>query len=116
MIDIDYEAAKAIDAQVEAVRKAGLGEAADMFSTVYWAWLRTMSAYVAGHPYVGAPEDGMTPLSALHVTDTTIAHWAPKIPGTPMIDDQAVLDDAAADAAWHREEDRRMRRAAGEEI
>lgn len=113
--EIDEAGVAKVTALVEAVRSAGLTEAAEMFSTVYWAWLRVIGAYVNAHPYVAQPEEpNMTPISALSVTDYTINHWSPQIPGTPKLDDKAVLEAAAADEAWHREEDRRMRRDAGE--
>lgn len=114
--DIDEAGANQVAGLIEQVRKAGLEDAAKMFETIYWGWLRTVSAYVVGHPYVAKPEEGMTPISALGVVDFTLAHWALQIPGSPQLDDKGVLDDAAVDEAWHREEDRRMRRAAGEEI
>lgn len=112
--DIDYTAAEGVEAHIQQIRAAGLNEAADIFSNVYWAWLRTTSAYVAAHPYVRNPDPGtgMTPISALTVVDFTIKHWSPSIPGTPRIDDEAVLREAAADEAWHRAEDLRMRREA----
>ena len=115
-IDIDYDAAKGVTAMIEEVRAAGLTEAAETFANAYWGWLRVVSAYVVAHPFVGWPEPGMTPTSALSVVDFTVQHWAPLIPGSPQIDDQAVLAAADADEDWHRAEDRRMRRAAGEEI
>lgn len=105
-----------VSGMVERIKAAGLVTEAAMFETTYWGWLRLTSAYVHGHPYVARPEPGMTPISALHVTDYTLNHWGPQIPGTPKLDDAAVLDEAAADEAWHRDEDRRMRRAYGEEI
>ncbi|BCH33167.1 hypothetical protein MesoLjLc_50970 [Mesorhizobium sp. L-8-10] len=115
MSDIDYKAAETVESMIDQVRAAGLEEAAAMFSTVYWGWLRLTSAYVNAHPYVANPEKpSMTPISALSVTDFTFRHWAPQIPGTPPLDDEAVLAAAARDEAWHREEDRRMRREAGE--
>lgn len=115
-IGIDEEGAKSVDALIEKVRGAGLTDAAEMFSTVYYAWLRTVEAYSYAIPYVEKPEGSMTPYSALHVTTTTIGFWGPKIPGTPKIDNEAVRWDAECDAEWHRQEDRRMRRAAGEPV
>lgn len=85
-----------------------------MFSTVYWGWYRLAQAYVSAHPYVANPEPGMTPISALTIVDFTYNHWSSLIPGSPKLDDEKVLREAAQDEAWHREEDRRMRRAAGE--
>jgi hypothetical protein len=114
-VDIDYDAAERVSALVEQVRANGLAEAAKVFDRAYWGWLRTVNAYVAAHPYVGQPEPGMTPISALSVTDFTIRHWAPLIPGSPMIDDEAVMRAAADDEAWHRAEDRQMRIDAGED-
>jgi len=114
--EIDEGGADRVHALIKQVRAAGLEEAAKVFETTYWGWLRFVGAYVCGHPYVSKPEPGMTPLSALHVADYTLNHWAPQIPGSPQLDDKAVLQDAADDEAWHREEDRRMRRAAGEDI
>lgn len=114
--EIDEAGAESVNKQIEAVRAAGLEDEAHQFETLYWGWLRLTEAYVNGHPYVSKPEKGMTPLSALHVTDFTFRHWAPQIPGTPMLNDEAVLKEAADDEAWHREEDRRMRREYGEEI
>lgn len=115
--DIDYEATKAVDALIDEVKAAGFVVAADTFETVYWAWLRLTSAYVAAHPYVAAPEPpNMTPISALSVTDFTFRHWAPLIPGTPALDDAAVLRESEADEEWHRQEDWRMRREAGEDL
>lgn len=112
---VDYEAAENVNAMVKRVRDAGLAAEASMFETVYWGWLRTISAYVCAHPYVRNPEaPSMTPISALSVTDSTIRHWSPLIPGTPPINDAAVLAEAAADEAWHRREDLRMRREASE--
>lgn len=115
-IDIDYEATKRVTGLIEQVKDAGLTDAAEVFSNAYWAWLRVTSAYVAAHPYVRNPEPGMTPISALTVVDHTIEHWSALVPASPRIDDQAVLNEAAIDEAWHREEDRRMRREAGEDI
>ena len=114
--EISQTGIDAVTSMIERVKAAGLSEEASAFETTYWGWLRLTSAYVHGHPYVAKPEDGMTPISALHVVDYTLNHWGPQIPGTPKLDDEAVLNEAAADEAWHREEDRRMRRAAGEEI
>lgn len=114
MTEIDQEAAKKVEALIESVRAAGLAEAAEMFGNVYFAWLRTIHSYVLGHPYVAKPEQGMTPIMGLHVVDYTLGIWGPQIPGTPSIDDAAVLREAAADEEWHRQEDRRMRRAFGE--
>lgn len=115
-IGADYDAAKKVEAHIAMVRSAGLTEAADIFSNVYWGWIRLTEAYTYAHPYVGSPEPGMTPLSALSVTDFTFNHWSALIPGTAKLDDKAVLAEAAADEAWHHEEDRRMRRAYGEPI
>lgn len=114
--DIDETGLETVKTLIGKVRAAGLEDAAKMFETVYWGWLRTTEAYVLGHPYVARPEVGglPSPISALHVVDFTLRHWGPQIPGTPELDDAGVLDDDAADAAWHREEDRRMRREAGE--
>ena len=113
---IDRDEAKRVDAIVQQVRDAGLTEAADLFSTTYWGWLRLTSAYVLGHPYVSQPDPGMTPLSALHVVDYTFKRWAPQIPGTPMLDDDRVREAADDDEAWHRAEARRMRIAAGDDF
>jgi hypothetical protein len=105
-----------VEALIETVKEAGLTDAANLFSNVYWAWLRTVSAYRAALPYVERPEEpSMTPFSALHVTTFTIEHWGSLIPGTPTIDNEAVRDEAAADEEWHRQEDRRLRRESGEE-
>lgn len=115
--DINYEAAKAVDGLIDRVRAAGLGDAAEAFSNVYWGWLRLTSAYVNAHPYVANPEPPtMTPISALSVTDYTFRHWAAIIPGSPQLDDEAVLREADRDEEWHRQEDRRMRIDAGEDI
>ncbi len=114
--EIDEKGMKLVEAHIAAVRKAGLTEAADMFSTVYWGWLRFTEAYVFGIPYVEQPEGKMTPYQGLHVANFTLNHWGPKIPGTPKIDNAAVRRAADADEAWHREEDRRMRREAGEPV
>ncbi|MEZ2410491.1 hypothetical protein AB6806_27220 [Bosea sp. RCC_152_1] len=115
--EIDEAGVKAVTAMIERIRAKGFSLEARMFETVYWGWLRVTSAYVHGHPYVAKPEaPTMTPISALSVTDYTLNHWGPQIPGTPILDDAAVLNEAAADEAWHREEDRRMRREAGEDI
>lgn len=115
--DIDYESTKTVGAMVDQVRAAGLLEAANTFETVYWAWLRTVSAYVLAHPYVEKPEaPTMTPISALSVVDSTLKHWSPLVPGTPMVNDEAVRVAADDDEAWHREEDRRMRRDAGDDV
>lgn len=113
-IGIDHAAIDKVEALIEGVRAAGLSEAAEMFSTVYWGWLRLTEAYTYAHPYVAKPEPGMTPISALSVADYSFNHWAALIPGTAKLDDAAVLHDAAVDEEWHRQEDRRMRRAAGE--
>lgn len=115
-VEIDYGAAQKVDLMVERIRSAGFASEAEVFSNVYWAWLRVTSAYSQAHPYVRRPEPGMTPASALSVVDYTLRHWGPIIPGTPVIDDKQVLEAAADDEAWHREEDRRMRREAGEEF
>ncbi len=107
-----------IEAMVERVRQAGLPAEADMLSTVYWAWFRTVSAYRHALPYVNDPgaqgiahAEGM-----LNVVTYTINYWGPQIPETPAIDNDAVRREDAADEAWHRAEDRRMRRDAGEDI
>jgi hypothetical protein len=116
-IDIDESGTKKVGELIERVRSAGLNEAADVFSNSYWGWLRLTSAYVNAHPYVASPEPpNMTPISALSVTDFTLRHWAPQIPGSPQLDDKAVLEAAASDEEWHRQEDRRMRIDAGEDI
>jgi len=115
--EIDNAGVDRISGMIDRVKQSGLTIEADMFETVYWGWLRLTSAYVCAHPYVAKPEPpSMTPISALHVTDVTFKHWAPQIPGSPQLNDKSVLDEAEADEAWHRAEDRRMRRAAGEEI
>lgn len=117
MSDLSAEGIDVVGKLVEQVRAAGMTEAASMFETAYWAWLRLTSAYVNAHPYVANPEKPtMTPISALSVTDYTFRHWAPQIPGSPVLDDEKVLREAAADEAWHRAEDYRMRREAGEDI
>lgn len=114
---IDEAGTKTVGALIDQVRAAGLTEAADAFSNAYWGWLRITSAYVNAHPYVRNPEKPyMTPISALTVVDYTMNHWAPLIPGSPMLDDDRVMKNADDDDRWHREEDRRMRRAAGEDI
>ncbi|HEY8947994.1 MAG TPA: hypothetical protein VIM56_03820 [Rhizomicrobium sp.] len=115
-LGINDEAAKEVIARIDAVAAAGLADEAKLFETIYSAWLRLTDAYVNAHPYVGKPERSMTPISALSVTDFTLRHWAEKIPGTPKLDDEAVLREAAEDEAWHREEDRRMRRDAGDDV
>ena len=114
--EIDEEGVKRVEAHIAAVKAAGLTEAAEAFSTLYWAWLRFTHAYVLGIPYVEKPEGKMTPYQGLHVANYTLNHWGPQIPGTPKIDNEAVLHAAAIDEAWHREEDRRMRRESGEPI
>jgi len=114
--DIDEEGTKVVEGHIERVRATGLTEAADMFATLYWAWLRFTESYVLGIPYVEKPEDKMTPYQGLHVANGTLNHWGPQIPGTPKIDNEAVRWDAAVDEEWHRQEDRRMRREAGEDI
>lgn len=115
-IGIDLAGTEQVEAHIRAVRDAGLSDAAELFSTIYWGWLRVTEAYTYGHPYVSKPEPGMTPLSALHVADYSLNHWAAMIPGTPKLDDEAVLRDAGADEAWHRDEDRRIRRECGEPL
>ncbi len=116
-IGIDEAGIKKVEVLVDSVRATGLTEAAEMFSTVYWAWLRLTESYTFAIPYVEKPEPGgMTPYSALTVPNFTLNHWGPQIPGTPSIDNDAVRKDAAVDEEWHRQEDRRMRRAAGEPI
>ncbi len=114
--DIDEKGVALVEAQIAAVRAAGLADAAKMFETIYWGWLRFAHAYVLGLPYVEKPEGTMTPYSALHVATFTFKHWAPQIPGTPKIDNDAVRKAAADDEEWHRQEDRAMRRAAGEPV
>lgn len=113
---IDEAGVDRVEAQIAAVRAAGLTEAAETFSTVYWGWLRFTEAYALGIPYVEKPEGSMKPYQGLHIANFTLAHWGPQIPGTPKPDNQAVRDEAAADEAWHREEDRRMRREYGEPV
>ena len=98
------------------VREAGLEQEAEVFSKSYWAWLRMTEAYVNAHPYVAKPEKGMTPISALTIVDFTFNHWAELVPGSPKLNDEKVLDDAARDEAWHHAEDLRMRREAGDDI
>ena len=114
---IDEAGMWAVDALIVQVRSAGLAEAAEVFSNVYWGWLRLTEAYVNAHPYVRNPEaPTITPISALSVTDFTLNHWAKLIPGSPQLNDEAVLSEAARDEEWHRQEDRRMRIDAGEDI
>lgn len=103
-----------VNAMIERVRAAGLSEEADVFGNSYWGWIRMSEAYKYAHPYVANPEPGMTPASALTVVNYTQKHWSELIPGSPNLDDEAVLREAAIDEAWHREEDRRLRRDAGE--
>lgn len=107
-----------VNAMIERVRAAGLPDEADVFSNSYWGWIRMNEAYKYAHPYVANPEPGtgMTPISALTVVDYTHRHWSELIPGSPKLDDKAVLREAEADEAWHRQEDLRMRRAAGDDI
>lgn len=114
--EIDDNGLKIVEGQIEAVRAAGLTEAADVFETVYWGWLRFTEAYVNGIPYVEKPEENMKPYQGLHVANFTLNHWGPQIPGTPKIDNEAVRNEAAADDEWHRQEDRAMRREAGEPV
>jgi hypothetical protein len=115
--EIDEAGMLAVEAHIAQVRAAGLMDAADIFSNAYWGWLRLTSAYVNAHPYVRNPEAPMmTPISALSVTDFTLNHWAPLIPGSPQLNDEAVLLEARRDEEWHRQEDRRMRIEAGEDI
>jgi len=115
--EIDDTGVNRVNALVDQVLAAGLTEAAEMFSNAYWGWLRLTSAYVNAHPYVANPEPPlMTPISALSVTDYTLNHWASVIPGSPQLDDEAVIREAEADEEWHRQEDRRMRIDAGEDI
>jgi hypothetical protein len=115
--EIDDAGVNHVKALIDQVYAAGLGEAADTFSDCYWGWLRLTSAYVNAHPYVAKPEGPtMTPISALTVTDHTLNHWAPLIPGSPQLNDEGVMRDAEADEEWHRQEDRRMRIDAGEDI
>lgn len=112
---LNREGVEEVGEMIDRVRQAGLTREADVFSKSYWAWLRLTEAYVNAHPYVRNPESpSMTPISALSVVDFTFSHWAELVPGSPRIDDEAVLEAARRDEAWHREEDRRMRRAAGE--
>ncbi len=114
--DLDEVGLERVTGMVDAVRAAGLTTEAEMFDTLAWAWWRLTSAYVNAHPYVERPEPGgMTPTSALHVVDVVMRHWGQLVPGTPKLDDERVRREAAADEAWHHEEDRRMRRDAGEE-
>lgn len=112
MSRIDEEGMKRVAALIGAVKGAGLDEAAELFETVYWAWLRTTEAYTSAHPYVDDKDHH--PRATLSIVDYTLRHWSPQIPGTPTIDDDAVRHEADIDAAWHFAEDRRMRRAAGE--
>lgn len=114
---LDGQGIKRVQAHIEAVRAAGLTDAAEVFENTYWGWIRVTQAYVFAHPYVANPEPpSMTPISALTVVDYSLRHWSGLIPGSPTLDDEAVLHEAAVDEAWHREEDRRMRREAGEDI
>ena len=114
---IDEAGLLRVTAMIEATKASGLTAEAEMFRTVYWGWLRITQAYVCAHPYVEKPEPGgMTPISALTVVDSTFKHWGELIPGTPGLDDERVRREADDDEAWHRAEDRRMRRDAGEEI
>jgi hypothetical protein len=114
--EIDDEGLKVVEAHIAAVRAAGLTEAADLFETIYWGWLRFTEAYVNGIPYVEKPEGNMKPYQGLHVTNFTFKHWGPLIPGTPKMDNEAVRQAAADDDEWHRQEDRAMRREAGESV
>lgn len=99
---------------IDSVKAAGLTEAGEMFERVYWAWLRSISAYRHAAPYVEKPdEEQHSPYAALHVFEYTVRFWGAQIPGTPGIDNKAVRAEGEADDAWHREEDRRMRRTAG---
>ena len=114
---LDQAGVERVTEMIDAVRATGLVNEAEMFSTVCGAWWRIASAYVNAHPYVERPEPGgMTPFSALTIVDFTFRHWCGLVPGTPKLDDERVRREADDDEAWHREEDRRMRRAAGEDI
>lgn len=114
--EIDDKGLKVVEGHIAAVRAAGLTEAAEMFSNVYWGWLRLTHAYVLGIPYVEKPEGKMTPYQGLHVVNFTFKHWGPLIPGTPKMDNDAVRQAAKDDDEWHRQEDRAMRREAGEPV
>ncbi|WP_306049304.1 hypothetical protein [Oceaniradius stylonematis] len=116
MLQLDAKQIEVATAMIERVRSAGMPHEAEVFANAYWGWIRMAEAYQAAHPYVAKPEPGMTPISALTVVDYTFNHWADLIPGSPKLDDQAVLEDAARDALWHQREDRRMRIAAGDDI
>ena len=106
-----------VTAMIDAIQDAGLTTEAEMFSDVYWGWLRIAQAYVCAHPYVEKPElGGMTPISALGVVDSGFGFWSAKIPGTPRLNDARIRREAVADDLWHRAEDRRMRIEAGEEL
>ncbi|EFO31364.1 putative multidrug efflux protein [Roseibium sp. TrichSKD4] len=107
MIDIDEREAKRVGAMIDRVKRAGLTEESDVFLNTYWAWLRIAQAYVAARPYITGPTG--------HV-DAVMDHWPKLVPGTPQRDDAAVLQDALDDEECHRQEDRRLRREAGEEF
>lgn len=115
--DLDEVGLARVTAMINTIRAAGLTSEAEMFSIVYWGWLNIARAYVCAHPYVANPESpSMTPISALGVVDSSFEFWGEQIPGTPKLDDDRVRRETDADEAWHHEEERRMRRDAGEEI
>lgn len=114
MSEINGEDIDRVNAMIERVRDAGLEEEATVFANSYWGWIRISESYRCAHPYVSKPDIGMTPISALTVVDYTFSHWASLIPGSAKLDDAAVRNEADLDEFWHKEEDKRMRREAGE--
>lgn len=114
--EIQAQAVASVEEMIARVKEAGLEAEAEVFQNTYAAWIRLTSSYKNAHPYVIHPEGGRPPHAALTVVDYTLNHWSKRIPGSPQLDDEAVLKAAARDEAWHRAEDRRMRIAAGEDI
>ena len=98
--EIDQAGIDRVTAMLQRLRDAGLVEEADTLRNAYWGWIRLSSAYAAAHPYLG-------PVPIGHVDDA-MNHWSDLIPGSPHINDEAVLQDAARDEAWHEAEARRM--------
>lgn len=107
---------KRVEEMIERVRNAGLAEEAEVFSNAYWGFVRTIGAYRHALPYVNdpAPTGCGNAEGVLHVTTYTVNFWQPKIPGCEPIDNEAVRREDRADEEWHRREDYRMRRDAGE--
>lgn len=95
---------KRIEDALYAVDQAGLKDEANLLSNAAYGFLKTVSAFDNGYPYLDNPEEQkrehVTNKGAMHVTNYTITHWAKELGLTRKTPEQ-VLAEAAADAHYH---------------